>query len=892
MGNGLLGTLFPAGQVPVSRHYIDGVMSATPLSAAELRDAFRGFFAERGHTVVPSAGLIPHHPTAPMFTNSGMMQFVPYFIGEEPAPYPRATSVQRCVRAGGKHNDLDAIGRSPRHLSFFEMLGNFSFGDYFKSDAIPWAWELLTASPSAGGLGLDGDRLWITCHTTDDEAEDIWADGVGVPRGRIQRLESDNFWEMGDTGPCGPSSEIFWDYGPDFGPDGGPADPAAEHRYVELWNLVFMQYFRGADGALTDLPRTNVDTGAGLERIGALLAGSSSVYDAGDLAQLVEYAQSVTGQRLGVTDVGDIALRLIADHSRTATFLVADGVLPSNEDRGYVLRRIIRRAVRFAYLLGVKTLVLPPMIERCIELMAPSYPELTPARDLVLGIIEREESRFVQTLATGSQLLDSELDGLSHGGELSGSVAFTLHDTYGFPLEVTQEFAELRGAAVDLDGFNTEMDAQRERARSASKAKGPGTEDVAEYSAILAERGPTDFVGRELDHCDAVVVAVIGDSLVVDSTPFYAESGGQVGDTGTIRSQSASATVVDTRYGVAGVHRHVLAEVVGEFHVGETVAMSISSERRAAIRRHHTATHILHWALREVLGDHVKQQGSMVAPDRLRFDFSHFEAPTPDELRHVEDLANAEILANGAVRHFETTKDEAMSMGAIAFFGDKYGDLVRVLEAGPRSTELCGGTHVHALGEIGPLKIISEGSIGSNIRRLEAVAGTGPIDRLRLEEARIAGAAAQLGVPPEDLSEGIAKRLADLSAARDEIAALRHQVAASAAASLVDEATDGVLVARVEAESRDEVRDLALSLRDRPEMRVVVLGSSPGGKGAMLLAAVSPDAGIDAGSLIAPVMALIGGGGGKGAEIATAGGKNAEGIDEALEQIRTLLNGR
>ncbi len=431
-----------------------------PMTADELRTAWTEFFAARGHTVVPSGSLLPTHPSAPMFTNSGMMPFVPYFLGEEPVPYdpPRAVSVQKCVRAGGKHNDLDAIGRSARHLSFFEMLGNFSFGDYFKAEAIPWAWEFVT-----GVLGVDGDRLWVTCHVSDDEAEDIWADVVGVPRERIQRLDKDNFWEMGETGPCGPSTEIFYDHGPDHGPDGGPANEAADQRYVEIWNLVFTQYFRNADGSLSDLPSRNVDTGAGMERILAVLAGSASLYAADVLSELVDRAEQVTGHRIGQGELSDIALRLLADHTRTAAFLVADGVVPSNEDRGYVLRRIIRRAVRFAYMLGVEQHVMVPMVERCIEIMGGAYPELIQQRSSVLDMIGREEERFRRTLARGSALLDTELAALPEGGMLDGRVAFELHDTFGFPLEVTREMAELRGVKVDTDGFEEAMAEQRDR---------------------------------------------------------------------------------------------------------------------------------------------------------------------------------------------------------------------------------------------------------------------------------------------------------------------------------------------------------------------------------------------------------------------------------------------
>ncbi len=455
-----------------------------PLTADELRSAWTEFFASRGHTVVRSGSLIPTHPSAPMFTNSGMMPFVPYFLGEESVPFdpPRAVSIQKCVRAGGKHNDLDAIGRSARHLSFFEMLGNFSFGDYFKAEAIPWAWEFVTEV-----LGMDPDRLWVTCHVSDDEAEDIWADVVGVPRDRIQRLDKDNFWEMGETGPCGPSTEIFYDHGPEHGPDGGPANEAADRRYVEIWNLVFTQYFRNADGSLSDLPTPNVDTGAGMERILAVLAGSASLYSADVLSGLVDRAQQVTGRELGESDLVDIALRLLADHTRTATFLVADGVVPSNEDRGYVLRRVIRRAVRFAYMLDVEQLVMPPMVERCIEIMGGAYPELVEQRSLVLELITREEERFRQTLARGSALLDTELAAVPDGGQLDGSVAFELHDTFGFPLEVTQEMADLRGVEVDVDGFSVAMAEQRERSRAAGKKTGVAAgEDVDAARTLLA----------------------------------------------------------------------------------------------------------------------------------------------------------------------------------------------------------------------------------------------------------------------------------------------------------------------------------------------------------------------------------------------------------------------
>ena len=858
-----------------------------PRSSSELRRAWNDFFAARQHTLVPSASLIPTHPSAPMFTNSGMMQFVPYFIGEERVPYdpPRAASVQRCVRAGGKHNDLDAIGRSPRHLSFFEMLGNFSFGDYFKADAIPWAWEFLTET-----LGFDGDRLWVTVHVSDDEAVDIWADAVGFPRERIQRLDKDNFWEMGETGPCGPSSEIFWDFGPDFGPDGGPENPAAEDRYVELWNLVFQQYVREGDGSLTPLPGKNIDTGAGLDRMVAALTGSHDVFDGDILTALVEEAQSVTGRRMGSSELGDIALRLMADHARTMTFLVADGVIPSNEDRGYVLRRIVRRAIRFAYLLDVERPVLVPMVDRTVELMAEAYPVLAEQHDFVNQIISREEETFRQTLKRGSLILDNQLEELPDGGKLDGTVAFQLHDTYGFPFEVTQEMAELRGFSVDVGGFEAAMEEQRRRARAARKSGGVATgEDVEEAQRLAATHGPTEFTGRQEYESVATVVGIVGDGLFLDRTPFYAESGGQIGDTGTITTPTGTVQVTDTTYAVPGLVRHAFTPVEGTIEVGQEATARIDAARRDAIRRNHTGTHILHWALREVLGPHVKQQGSLVAPDRLRFDFSHFEPVSPDQLRAIEDLANREILENASVHHFETTMDEARELGAIMFFGDKYGDIVRVLEAGRHSVELCGGTHVHRLGDIGPLKVVSEASIGANLRRIEAITGFGPIERLRDEEALVARAAEALGSTPSELPSAAEKLRAELKALRDELQRFKKQAAGGQAVQLAAQAVDGVLVTRQDGVAREELRDLAVAVRDQPGVKAVVLGGAPEGGGAALIAAVTKDSGFDAGELIKDAARTIGGGGGKNPELAVAGGRDPSRLDEALDQVRAAL---
>ena len=852
----------------------------------DLRRAFTDFFRAREHTIVPSATLIPQHPTAPMFTNSGMMQFVPYFLGEEPVPYkpPRAADVQKCVRLGGKHNDLDAIGRTPRHLSFFEMLGNWSFGDYFKCDAIAWAWQLLTED-----LGLDADRLWVTVHVSDDEAEQLWAEEVAFPRERIQRLDDDNFWEMGDVGPCGPCSEIFWDYGPSEGPDGGPANPAAASRYVELWNLVFMQFFRRADGGLDPLPARNVDTGAGLERMLAAIDGVTSVFETDVLASLVEQAQSITGRRLGADDRTDVALKVIADHTRTMAFLVNDGVVPSNDDRGYVLRRIIRRAVRYAYLLGAENEVSTPLVDRCIDLMGDHYADLRSNRDSVVETIAREEHAFRRTLARGSTLLDVRLGELPDGGVLPGDVAFDLYETHGFPLEVTQEISAERGVEVDVDGYNAAL--QRAQMISGGKTSSAAHyENLNDFRSVLDEYGPTEFVGREENESKSTVLAVIGDSVFLDRSPFYAEAGGQVGDTGTITTDTGSAEVLDTTHALPGLHRHRIGPIDGTIEAGQQATASIDVARRDAIRRNHTGTHVLHWALRKVLGEHVKQQGSLVAPDRLRFDFSHFEAVTPEQIREIEDLANAEILANDPVRHYETTKETAAQLGAIAFFGDKYGDIVRVLEAGAHSIELCGGTHVRATGDIGPLKVVSESSIGSNLRRIEAITGTGPIERLRHEEAVLAELADVLNVPIGEVVDGARKRIDEIKALRDEIKDLRRVSAVGRAGSLAGAAIDGIVVARVDGVDGDALRDLAVAVRDQPGVRAVVLGGAPDAGGAALAAAVSKDSGLHAGELLAPGFGAIKGGGSKTPEVAKAGGKDPGGIDDALDLARAAAS--
>jgi alanyl-tRNA synthetase len=849
------------------------------MKSNEVRKAFTDFFVEREHSHQPSASLIPHDPTL-LFTVAGMVPFKTYFTGEETPAYQRAVTIQKCVRAGGKHNDLDEIGRTKRHLTFFEMMGNFSFGDYFKEHACAWAWEFVTDV-----LGLDKDRLWVTVHLSDDEAAEIWEKHVGVPAERIQRLDEDNYWKMGDVGPCGPCSEIFWDKGPEFGADGGP-EHGDEDRFIEIWNLVFMQFDQQADGSKVPLPKPSIDTGMGLERTVSVLQGVDSVWDTDELSALQGAAAELTGVDPATAPFEQlVSLRILADHARSTSMLVSDGVFPSNEARGYVLRRILRRAVRHAYILGVETAVMGGMVDAVVETMGPDYPDLVTNHEFVRDVIDREEVRFRETLRKGQAILDEQLESLSKGEALPGDVAFLLHDTYGFPLEVTEEITQERGVDVDIDGFRSAMAEQQRQAKEARKVAAAG--DTAYLTAIVDEHGETEFTGRDDVSSQATVLYVDDEIIVLDRTPFYAESGGQIGDTGTISIGGSVIEVTDTRYGVPGLHVHEITGRSG-LEVGQTVTATIDDERRGAIRRNHTATHILHHALREVLGDHVKQQGSYVGPDRLRFDFSHYEGMTPEQVTAVEDLVNAEVLDNGSCRHFETTMETAEQLGAIAFFGDKYGDVVRVLEAGRNSIELCGGTHVKALGDIGQFRIVSEGSIGSNIRRVEALTGTATVARARQMESIVSSAAGMLGAQSTlDLEEVAAARMAEIKQLQGELARLKQQVAVGQAPQLATMAVDGVVVARVDDLERDSLRDLAISIRDQPEVHAVVLaGALTGGTGVALVSAVTPESPLNAGELISDAKTTVGGGGKPSDGLAVAGGKHVEKIDEALEQVR------
>jgi alanyl-tRNA synthetase len=859
------------------------------MDANAVRRAFTQFFVERGHTAVESAGLIPHHRLAPLFTNAGMNQFIPYLLGEEKPPFPRATSIQKCVRVRGKHDDIDLVGRTTRHLTFFEMLGNFSFGDYFKETAIPLAWDLLTSV-----FGLDGDRLWVSVYIDDDEADQIWRDKVGVPANRIQRMEDDNFWEMGETGPSGPCSEVFFDRGPEWGPGGGPAAGGGPERFVEIWNLVFMQYDRQPDRSLKPLPRPNIDTGAGLERVLMVLQDTPSIWETDVIRPIIARAERLTGRAYGDDPEVDVALRILADHARSMSFLISDGVFPSNEDRGYVLRRLIRRAVRQAYTLGVERPVAADLVDATVEVMGEAYPDLVRNADFVAEVAGREEARFRSTLRSGLAMLEAELS--TGNRTVSGDVAFRLHDTNGFPIELTREIAAERNASVDDAGFDAAMARQREQSRQAGRPQEAGTTDrVQIYRDILDGHGLTKFVGYNETSSTGEVLEVLdgGDGRVeifLDVTPFYAEGGGQVGDTGVIETDTGRARVIDTTSAIPGLHRHLAVVDEGEIRRGQVASAVIDADRRAAIRRNHTGTHLLHWALRQVLGDHVKQQGSLVAPDRLRFDLTHYSPMTDEEIAEVEDLVNARILNDEAVTTTMMSKQDADAAGAIAFFDEKYGDEVRVVNAGTESMELCGGTHVTRLGQIGPFEIVSEGSIGSNLRRIEATTGTVTLERLRDAERRVAEASALLRVRPDELTAAVERKLTELRDAEARLRSAEQAALTSQARTLAASASDGWLVARADGLPPERLRDLAGQVRQVGSLDTVVLGGSPDGEKVALVALVAKGAAPAAPDLISEAARTVGGGGGgKNPEQAMAGGRDASKLDEALDEVRELL---
>jgi alanyl-tRNA synthetase len=868
------------------------------MDSNSIRTTFLDFFEQRDHTVVPSASLIPIDPTL-LLTNAGMVPFKPYMLGEETPPYLRAASVQKCART----IDIDIVGTTARHLTFFEMLGNFSFGDYFKERAIPWAYDLVTE-----GFGLDPERLWFSVHLTDDEAAEIWIETVGIDPDRLQRMDKENFWQMGVPGPCGPSSEIFFDKGPRYGEDGGPA--VDDERLVEIWNLVFMQNIQDEPyHVIGDLPSKNIDTGAGLERIATVLQGVDSVFETDALRTVLAEGERLTGTIYGDHDRTDISLRILADHARAVAFLIGDRVVPSNEGRGYVLRRVLRRAVRHAFLLGSEDLVMPGLIDATATVMGGAYPELLEKRDAIIDMAEREEIRFRRTLQSGHQLLDQELDTMDGDAVFSGETAFKLHDTYGFPRELTEEILAEKGIQLDLAEFNRMMAEQQERARRHHRG-GDAVARAEAYRILLRGVDLTEFTGYESEQTSGTVLAIIREGenveragkdekieVFLDRSPFYAESGGQVGDSGVLRTPTGKVRIIDTQHAMQGIHGHRGEVVEGWIQTGQETTAEVDHTRRERIRKNHTGTHILHWALRDIVGDHVHQAGSLVEPERLRFDFSHYDALAPEELREIELAVNERIIENARVTTVVTSKDEAQKMGALAFFGDKYGDEVRVVRAGDYSTEFCGGTHVPTTGQVGPLILVSEGSVAANTRRVEALTGTKAYGYLSKMREDMEGAASVLRSQPGQLIEAATALSTRLREQEERIEQFEAQARTAAAGSLLDAVeTHGdhrLLVAAAGELTPDELRALAFQIRDQLGSGIGVLGAGSDGKGA-LIGFVSPDlvdAGLSAGELIAPAARVLGGGGSRDPRLAQAGGPNGAELETALETARDTARG-
>ena len=868
-------------------------------STAEIRQAFLDFYHSKGHQIVESSSLVPNNDPTLLFTNAGMNQFKDVFLGIDKRSYSRATTSQRCVRAGGKHNDLENVGYTARHHTFFEMLGNFSFGDYFKHDAIQFAWELLTGE---NWFNLPKEKLWVTVYETDDEAFNIWADEVGVPRERIIRIgdnkgapfASDNFWQMGDTGPCGPCTEIFYDHGDHIW--GGPPGSAEEDgdRYIEIWNIVFMQFNRQSDGTMLPLPKPSVDTGMGLERIAAVLQHVNSNYDIDLFRTLIAATAKVTG----ATDLSSKSLRVIADHIRSCAFLVSDGVLPSNEGRGYVLRRIIRRAVRHGNMAGAKETFFYKLVAPLIEVMGPAADELKRQQSMVEQVLKTEEEQFARTLERGLALLDDELSKLS-GDTLDGETAFRLYDTYGFPLDLTADVCRERNLKVDEIGFERAMEEQRRRARESS---GFG----ADYNSMIRVDGASKFSGYDHNQQHSSVTALFRDGQAVDvlnageegvvvlnETPFYAESGGQVGDKGELTAQGVSFVVTDTqKYGQAIGHQGKVAQ--GSVKVGDSVEATIDEARRSRIRLNHSATHLLHAALRQVLGDHVSQKGSLVSDRNLRFDFSHFEAMKPEQIRQVEDIVNAQIRRNLPIETNIMDLEDAKAKGAMALFGEKYDESVRVLSMGDFSTELCGGTHARQTGDIGLFRITSEAGTAAGVRRIEAVTGEGAIAVMHQDADALREAASLVKSDAHSVAEKIRAVMDKTRQLEKELQQLKDQQAAQESASLSSKAIDvkGVklLVSQLDNVEAKMLRTMVDDLKNQLGSGVVVLATTAEGK-VSLVAGVTKDLTdkVKAGELIGMVAQQVGGKGGGRPDMAMAGGSDATALPQALAGVEAWV---
>ncbi|HEY0178184.1 MAG TPA: alanine--tRNA ligase [Dokdonella sp.] len=874
------------------------------MKTSEIRSAFLDFFKRKGHTIVPSSSLVPANDPTLLFTNSGMVQFKNVFLGSEKLGYVRAADVQRCLRAGGKHNDLDSVGYTARHHTFFEMLGNWSFGDYFKREAIEWAWEFLTDV-----LKLDRARLWVTVYQSDDEAYAIWRDEIGVPPERIVRIgdnkgapyASDNFWQMADTGPCGPCTEIFYDHGPGIagGPPGSPDEDG--DRYIEIWNLVFMQFDRAADGTLSKLPAPCVDTGMGLERLAAVLQHKHSNYEIDLFEHLIRAAAKLTG----ASDLEDKSLRVIADHIRACAFLIVDGVLPSNEGRGYVLRRIVRRALRHGWMLGQKRPFFHAMVPALVEVMGEAYPELSAKREFVERALLAEEERFGETLEQGMKVFEEIAKRAARA--ISGDDAFRLYDTYGFPVDLTADIARERGIDVDMAGFEAAMRRQRERARAASQFEGKASLP-AELASSLP---PTRFVGYETLSVDgARVLAIVRDGravdalrdgesahVILDHTSFYAESGGQVGDTGELANADGRFEVLDTVKLGGAFHAHAGRWHGGELRVGASVNARVDAARRQATVLNHSATHLLHAALRRVLGAHVQQKGSLVAPDRLRFDFAHFQPITADELRRVEDLVNAEVRRNSAAEIREMAYQEALDVGAIALFGEKYGDEVRVLKMGDFSTELCGGTHVARTGDIGLFKIVAESGVAAGVRRIEALTGAAALAYVADEEERLGEIGDLLSAHGAEVVDKLRQLFERQRKLERELESYKAKAASSATQDLAAgaRAVGGIRVvaARVDGLDAKALREGVDVLKQKLGDCVVLLAAGADGKAALVGGVHGAALGrIKAGDVVAHVAAAIGGKGGGRPDLAQGGGVDSQALDAALAAVPAWIADR
>ncbi len=866
-------------------------MSDKLLTTSEIRDRFLQFFKRNGHEIVKSSPLVPGNDATLLFTNAGMVQFKDLFLGTEKRGYNRATTSQRCVRAGGKHNDLENVGYTARHHTFFEMLGNFSFGDYFKEEAIQFAWQFLTEE-----LGLPKDKLWITVFEEDDEAYDLWAKKVGVPEDRIARIGAkDNFWQMGDTGPCGPCSEIFYDHGPDVfgGPPGTPDEDG--DRYIEIWNLVFMQYDRSADGTLTPLPKPSVDTGMGLERVAAVLQHVHSNYEIDLFANLLKEVQVVTGS----DDSDNPSLKVIADHIRSCAFMIVDGVLPSNEGRGYVLRRIIRRAARHGHKLGASQSFFHKLVAPLVKLMGEAFPELAKAQKQVEEALLAEEVRFAETLTQGMKIFEEDLSNLT-GKTVPGETAFKLYDTYGFPLDLTADIARERGLAVDEDGFATHMEAQRDRARAASQFANAGAAQISsttstDFTGYDKLEGHAEVVelfvdGKAVDRIDAANLSTEQSVVIVlNETPFYGESGGQVGDRGLFINDTVRFEVADTqKSGAAFLHFGVLAQ--GIVCKGDTLSASVDADRRRATLKNHSATHLLHAGLRRVLGEHVQQKGSLVGPGHLRFDFSHGAPVSHEELTTIESWVNGQVMENAEASTNEMSMDDAIAKGAMALFGEKYGDVVRVVELGPNSVELCGGTHVERSGDIGMFRIVSETGVAAGVRRIEAVTGSAAIDQTIGERNTLTSIAARLKSSIEKVDQRVAGLTEQNRELSREIDRLKSVIASKTGDSLSSDAVDinGVKVLAIELKDTDAkgLRDSMDKLKDKLGTTAIVLGAVEEGK-VRLIAGVSKDVTdkVKAGELVNHVALQVGGKGGGRPDLAQAGGTQPENLSAALASV-------